>query len=298
MGMRSILLILVPVLIAADRIPIGLTAVGSPIEVTAASGEGPTVLVIGGLDGTPIEPPRPVRGLRLLTIPLANPAKARLGFPPTGIAYRENGESHYLWRWIGTTAPDLVVITGADDFGLGRALAENAVAGIGRIPVRRAMPRPAEKIPPSEAHLETERRLARSPRDVAEQLAKVYGHELPEVVYIPTMALIGRLRLGERADVERIVAPFVSGGKDSLAKPTASHFSGHLIFAELGNTALARRAADLGGGSDPASLYNEMSDGVFMGCPILAEAGRLTGESKYFDKSLAQLRFMQKLCLR
>jgi hypothetical protein len=300
--MRTILLMLVPALLAdmpaQNRIPIGLTSAGTAIEAIVAAGDGPTVLVIGGMDGTAIQPAPPVRGLRLLTIPLANPTKAQLSFPPAGTAYRENGESHYLWRWIGTSAPDLVVISGADDFGLARALEENAVAGIGRIPVRRTMPKAGEKIPPSAAHQEMERRLARSPREVAEQLAKVYGHELPEAVYIPTMALIGRMRLGERADVDRIVAPFVSGAKNSLAKPTASHFSGHLIFAETGNTALVRRAADMAGGPDPASLYNEMSDGVFMGCPILAQAGRLTGQSKYFDQSLAQLAYMQKLCLR
>src|SRR5437868_1095823 len=152
MGMRPILLMLLPALMAADRIPIGLTSAGTPIEATAPAGDGPTVLVIGGLDGTPLEPVRPVRGLRVITIPLANPTKARLVFPPVGTAYKENGESHYLWRWIGTTAPDLVVISGADDAGLARALEENAVAGIGRIPVRRAMPKAGEKIPPSEAH--------------------------------------------------------------------------------------------------------------------------------------------------
>src|SRR5438105_3325797 len=118
MGMRSILLMLVPALMAADRIPIGLTSAGAPIEATAAVGDGPTVLVIGGLDGTAMQPVRPVRGLRVVTIPLANPAKARLVFPPVGVAYRENGESHYLWRWIGVTAPDLVVISGSDDPGL------------------------------------------------------------------------------------------------------------------------------------------------------------------------------------
>jgi len=289
--MRPILLMLVPALMAAEGISIGLTSAGTAIEATAPVGEGPTVLVIGGLDGTPMKPVRPIRGVRLVTVPLANPTNARLVFPPTGVAYRENGESHYLWRWIGTTAPDLVVISGADDSGLERALNENAVAGIGRVPVRRSLPKAGEKIPPSEAHQEIERRLARSPRELAEQLAKVYGHEFPQAVYIPGMALIGRLRLGERAEVERIVAPFVTGAKDSLEKATASHLSGHLIFAELGDMALVKRAADIASGPDPAKLYNEMSDGVFMGCPILARAG-------YFDKSLAQLRYMQKLCLR
>jgi hypothetical protein len=276
--------------LAADRIPIGLTAAGTVIEAVPAAGKGPLVVVVGGLDGVRMEPTRAVRGVRIASIPLANPGKTKLVFPPTGVAYRESSESHYLWRWLGITAPDLVVIPGADDFGLGRELAENAVAGVGRIPVRKAVPKAGEKIPPSEAHQEIDRRLARSPRQVAEQLAQVYGHELPEAVYIPTMALIGRLRLGERADVERIVAPFVSGAKDSLAKPTSSHFSGHLIFAELGNTALVKRAADMAA-QESDNLYNQMSDGVFMGCPILAKAG-------YFDKALEHLRYMQKLCLR
>jgi hypothetical protein len=142
-----------------------------------------------------------------------------------------------------------------------------------------------------------ERRLARSPREVARQFAAVYGHEFPEAVYIPGMALIGRLRLGERADVERIVAPFISGARDSLAKPTGSHLAGHLVFAELGNVALVRRAADLAAEELP-SLHNEMSDAVFMGTPILTAAGKLTGDPKYFTLALQHLRFMEKLCLR
>src|SRR5689334_16874290 len=114
MRMRTILLMLAPALLAdmpaQNRIPIGLTSAGTAIEAIVAAGDGPTVLVIGGMDGAAIQPAPPVRGLRLLTIPLANPTKAPLSFPPAGTAYRENGESHYLWRWIGTSAPDLVVI--------------------------------------------------------------------------------------------------------------------------------------------------------------------------------------------
>jgi hypothetical protein len=275
---------------AADRIAIGLTAAGHPIEAAPAGTAGPTVIVIAGLDGrrAKIAPPR---GFHVLAVPLANPEKARLVFPPTGTAYRDNTESHYLWRWIGTAASDLVVILDEEDFGLADALAAE------HIPVRRDLPRRGEKIPVSELHQEIERRLARSPREVAMQLAKVYGHEFPQAVYIPGMALLGRLRLGERADVERIVAPFVSGAKDSLAKPTGSHLAGHLVFAELGNAALVRRAADLAAAESPA-LHNEMSDAVFMGTPILTAAGKLTGEAKYFDLALQHMRFMQKLCLR
>src|SRR5689334_11464883 len=98
MKMRPILLMLLPALMAADRIPIGLTSSSRVIEATAAEGRGPLVIVIGGLDGAAMEPVRPVRGLRLISVPLANPDKARLVFPPTGTAYRDNSESHYLWR--------------------------------------------------------------------------------------------------------------------------------------------------------------------------------------------------------
>jgi rhamnogalacturonyl hydrolase YesR len=44
--------------------------------------------------------------------------------------------------------------------------------------------------------------------------------------------------------------------------------------------------------------HNEMSDAVFMSGPILVEAGRLTGEDKYYDMALRHLRFMLKLNLR
>jgi rhamnogalacturonyl hydrolase YesR len=168
---------------------------------------------------------------------------------------------------------------------------------------------PAE-IPASEAHREIEKRLARSPRQVAEQLSAIYGQELNEVVYIPAVALIGRLRLGQLAAVERIVAPYRDGAKDSLAHATASHLAGHLIFAELaertGNpryTDLVRRAAALaftpaGEMREAMPMHSEMSDAVFMGCPILAKAGKLTHDPKYFEMAVRHLRFMQKLCLR
>ena len=287
----ALLALLLPALVmAAGRAAIGLTASGNRIEAVESGASGPAVIVVAGLDGqrARIDPPR---GLHVIAVPLANPDRARMAFPPAGIAYRDNPESHYLWRWIVTSAPDLVVVLGTDDFGLAPALEAE------RIPVRRALPRPGEKIARSEAHREMERRLARTPREVALQLAQVYGHEFPEAVYIPGMALIGRVRLGERADVERIVAPFVTGAKDSLAKPTGSHLAGHLIFAELGHAGLVRRAADLAAAEQPA-LHNEMSDAVFMGTPILTAAGKLTGEAKYFDLALEHLRFMQKLCLR
>src|SRR5439155_23211273 len=111
-------------------------------------------------------------------------------------------------------------------------------------------------------------------------------------------------------EVERLAAPFVNGSRDSLAKATSSHLAGHLVFAELAERtkdaryiALVRKAADLGFTDagvmkESMPLHNEMSDAVFMSCPILAKAGNLTHDRKYFDLMLRHLQFMQKLCLR
>ena len=200
-------------------------------------------------------------------------------FPPAGIAYRDNAIAHHIWRTIHSAAPDVVLTA--------KPMPSLAAALEGQVPVVTELPR---KIVPSPLALERARRLRRTPRQVADELAKVYGHELNEVVYIPAFAVIARKRLG--ADVMPLVAPYLTGQKDSLAKPTASHFSGHLLFAEFATPeaiARVRAAADLA--MAQKSLNNEMSDSVFMGCPLLARAG-------YSRAALEHLAYMQKLCLR
>ena len=109
----------VPVLLGAEHRDVGLTQKGNRIEASVfpgASSTSPTVLLIGGLAGDN-ETARLVtreiqtfeairqdqRRFRLLAISIANPDSARLQFPPAGVAYRENSESHALWRWIGTS---------------------------------------------------------------------------------------------------------------------------------------------------------------------------------------------------
>ncbi len=282
----------------------------------------PTVVIIGGLkgrDGTnaameKISQRR--QPFNLYTIKLANPDGGELVFPPTGTAYRENGQSHFIWRWLGLHAPDLVVVVGDQDFGLAEALAQNSVAGVGRIPAIRVrsgadiLQTIPKQIAGSDAHREMARRLKRTPHEVAVELSKFYGHEFDQPVYIPAMALISRVRLGQQADVETLVAPYVDGRKDSLADATGSHLAGHLIFAELAfrtrdprYIARVRAAADLaftpsGEMKEAMPMHTEMSDAVFMGCPILASAGALTGKRIYFDMALRHLQFMQKLCLR
>ena len=127
----TVLFLAVP-LIGAEHRVIGMSASGKPIEalvVTGAPPAAPTVVLIGGLNGGSTgasesaqmvaaavrdfesDPPSR-RRFHLLAIPLANPDKSPLVFPPTGVAYRENAESHVLWRWIALQAPDLVLIVG------------------------------------------------------------------------------------------------------------------------------------------------------------------------------------------
>ncbi len=159
----------------------------------------------------------------------------------------------------------------------------------------------------------------RTPRQVAEQLAKVYGHRLDQVAYIPALPLVAKLRLSELTDddshqqeVARIVAPYLSGEKSPVPGNGSQH-AGHLIFAELAAksegqdrerwTLLCKAAAgqifDKTGQPQPLMPYhNEMSDAVFMAGPILAATGKLTGERRYFDAAAGHFASMRKLCLR
>jgi len=286
------------------------------------------VLILGGLDGSgpdmavqrAWERFRGSKSYAITAIPAANPGRAKLVFPPVGEAYRDNTESHVLWRWIGVHAPDFVLIAGPDPANLAEALRTSDVAGIGRIPaavvpatdsfladwIARSPKGPGL----SPARQEMQRRARRKPLETARRLGDRYGHDLPEAVYIPAVAVIGRIRLGHLADAERIAAPYATGAKNSLEKPTGSHHSGHLLFAELAARTghdhyvqLVRRAADMAfaGSGQPLEampFHNEMSDSVFMATPILAAAGHLTKQDKYFDMAVRHFRFMRALDLR
>ena len=105
--------------------------------------------------------------------------------------------------------------------------------------------------------------------------------------------------------------PIVANQMEKPAKlKNGGVISGRLVFAELseqGNQRareLAIEAADLAfadGDGKPLEampFHNEMSDAVFMAGPILARAGSLTGNPKYLDQSIRQLRFIRNLCLR
>ena len=285
------------------------------------------------------------------------------GYPPKGTAYGDpkSPEAIYLWRWIGTHAPDLVVVlesgSGVSPYfpsaggkplsKLGAALGgvtlpesddltsqlvRSKPAGVGSIPAYRLdAPNSGRYLKtlltaiqssgfhgPSPARREMQRRLKRTPLEVATQLSGHYGHDLNSVAYIPALALIGRMRLGELtndeshlADVQKIVAPYFKDDKPTLGKRVGgSNLSGHLVFGELARATgkpryveLAKIAADLGfdeqGRPKQAMpFHSEMSDAVFMGTPILTQVGRLTGENKYHDMAIRHMRFMLKMNVR
>jgi rhamnogalacturonyl hydrolase YesR len=314
---------------AAEGFDIGLASSGARIDAVAVDARAeaaPTIVLVGGLEGEDASAAavraavaayeqgrrRPVR---LIAVPLANPDGAALQFPPTGVAYREHSESHVLWRWLGLQAPDLVLIAGDNDFGLAAALGEQRAAEMGRIPARRwsAAADALTEVGPiarSEAHAELERRRARSPRQLADELARYYGHAFDPPWYIGAIALIARVRLGDLDDVRRIVEPYVDGTKDSLARPSSLTMAGHIVFTELARrtrdaryVAAVRKVADLGFDASGRMLeampyHGEFSDSVFMGTAIVAQAGALTGERRYFDMADRHLRFMEQLDLR
>lgn len=310
---------------AAETFDFGLATSGARLDalaVDARSAAAPTVVLVGGLHGDDASSAavraavaayekKRAHAVRLLAVPVANPDRVALEFPPTGAAYRERSESHALWRWLGAQAPDLVLVAD-EDFGLVKALGEHVVADMGRIPAR-AWSGAAEdvtaleRVAPSEAHLELDARRERSPRQVAEQLAKRYGRDFDQPLYIGAIALIARARLGDVDDVRRLVEPYVDGTKNSLAQPNALVMAGHIVFTELARrtgdaryVAAVRKVADLGFDASGQMLeampyHGEFSDSVFMGTAIAAQAGALTGERKYFDMADRHLRFMEKL---
>ncbi|QDT24883.1 Unsaturated rhamnogalacturonyl hydrolase YesR [Gimesia panareensis] len=211
------------------------------------------------------------------------------------------------------------------------SLAIKSPSNIGRIPAL-ALEVPSKEAPaflpallsrieksgfhgPSPARLELMRRQQRTPIQVATQLSKVYGNDLGRLSYLPVLSLISQIRLGELTDdhsrlphVEKITQEYLKKNPEPLSnKGGGSVIAGHLLFSELMKATgdrnylkYAQQAADLGfdeQGKMKESMphHVEMSDAVFMSCPILAAVGRLTGESKYYDMAMQHWRFIQKL---
>lgn len=153
-------------------------------------------------------------------------------------------------------------------------------------------------------------RSARTAEEVAEALAKSYGHSMKQVSYIPALALWGRVRLAElqgdkdeiaavRADVKRIA--------DAAPVPekwtSGSVLAGHLIYGVLGDDERLLMAArngldDSGEAREFVAGHNDMSDAVFMHGPLLAAAYRVTADEQYLHACENHIKHMQALCWR
>lgn len=309
---------------------IGMGAKRSAIEalsVPAQQVDAPTVVVIGSLNGEAASGNEvmgayeayansPENFLDVTFIPFANPDREELAFPPPEPAYSANWTAWSLWQWLGTHAPDGIIIVGDDRHGLGAAFTAG-FPGLGSIPslqlsylneVMENINGP-RNFSASPAHAALKSRGERSAADIAQGLASVYGQELTALTYIPGMALIGRLRLGQVAEVEAIVAPQLDAIA-ALGINNSLQIAGHLLFAELAERtndprylAIAQRAADLGWDSSGNMLqampfHGEYSDAFFMQTPLLAKVGKLTGETRYFDLALSHVNFLHDLLLR
>ena len=320
-----------------ETLAIGLTtdgAVISALRVAAGQSDAPTIAFVGGLAGADASSqaiqaeteayaaaPDAERAFNLVSIPVANPQRRSLVFPPTGPAYRENAESHTLWRWLGLNAPNLVLVAGDDADGFVDAVSMSNVAGVAPISVvrftgvggmREALPS-GLRMGPTLARDEIERRRSRTPIELANMLAPIYGQSFDIPIYTDGMALIAQLGLGNLDHVEQIVEQYVDGTSDSLDSPfglSTLVFAGHLVFAELAERTgdpryleRARAAADFAFDDQGEMLeampgHGEMSDAIFMCASILAAVGDLTGDRRYFDMAARHIAFMNELVRR
>jgi rhamnogalacturonyl hydrolase YesR len=154
---------------------------------------------------------------------------------------------------------------------------------------------------------EPSERLGRTPRQIATALAAHYGHAMKEVAYIPALAMAGRLDVAAWtadaaavADVKQVAAAAKTPDKQPLSGPA---LAGYLIYAKLGQVERVTEALQMAfdaEGKPVAFLPNhgQMSDSVFMDCPLLAAAARLTGDKRYLEACRNHFDFMRQLCLR
>lgn len=324
------MLLLAGVQAQAQTMVVGMSEEQSRIgayDVPAQIGDAPRVLVIGSLSGDAASANstragyeayvnEPENFLDVIFIPGANPDYKDLRFPPQGAAYADDWTSWSLWRWIGLHAPDGVVIMGADKYDLGQAL-EQGIMGLGGIPHTvleyenelAEFIRGRKSFPKSEARARLEARLERSTEAIAEGLAASYGRELGYLTYIPGMALIGRMRLGQLEEVRNLLDAYLAANP-AVEINNSLQIAGHLVFAELAERTgearyleAAKRAADLGFDSQGRPLeampfHGDYSDAFFMATPLLAKVGKLTRETRYFDLALNHVEHMHAMLLR
>lgn len=174
------------------------------------------------------------------------------------------------------------------------------------------------QLPLSSARKQLQALVNRTPIHSAQTLAKHYGHN-SSIAYIPALAQLGRLHLATLADapehyseVVKSLQPYAKGEKTALSdKFSGVNLAGHLTLAEIAKleedksfiklVEIAAIKAHQSRGEKPGSPvagHNQMSDSVFMVCPILAAASSLTQDTTYLQDCLEHLEYLQSITLR
>lgn len=300
-----------------DTYPIGRDSSGSPLRAWSnrksqhPSGELTRIIHLGIYDpqelATALPPGVEWHGL--------SSSLDTGAFPPDGPAFvSENSSAHAIWRWIGLTAPDAVVVPdSAEGHALARALEEFSPAEVGTVGVV-IQSETDSAIADSflltksgndenSAKSEMQRRIARSPQEVLEQLAGHYGNDFSGS-YIEALALLTK----RAADLPNRSVELARRQLDSdPALPrNGGGIAGTLLYADIGEPWAKKRVLDVaamafdeqGHPLEAMPTHSEMSDAVFMACPLLARAGEATGEKRYFDQCLRHFEFIAARCRR
>ncbi len=234
-------------------------------------------------------------------------------FPPAGNAFTDDPEAHAIWRWIGLTAPDVVFVPNSPEgIALGEALREFPPAGVGMVNVflthtesdgsTRTVVLPLKSDSVVNAKQAMISRIARTPREVFSQLSANYGHQYGGS-YIDATALIAKRNVNVTEDSERLAAEYLT--KAELPK-NGGEIAGTMLFHDLSDAASQKRiieVANLAFAPDGSPLeamptHHEMSDAIYMACPVLTAAGSISGEKRYFDQAVNHFKFIQSKCQR
>lgn len=236
-------------------------------------------------------------------------------FPPAGPAFEpENSSAHAIWRWIGLTAPDAVFVPDTrEGRALGKALQEYPPAGVGMINVfinresqngsQESIVLPNAVSGGDMAKVEMQKRVQRSPHEVLTQLSEHYGHQFSGS-YIEALALIAREEGGITNRSKDLALEYL--GKAPGTPKNGGEIAGTLLYAGIGDSWARERVLEVAGMAfdtqgnplEAMPFHNEMSDAVFMASPLLARAGELSGEKRYYEQCLRNFTFIANLCRR
>lgn len=234
-------------------------------------------------------------------------------FPPSGEAFIDDPEAYAIWRWIGLIAPDVVFVPDSPEGkALGKALTEAPPAGVGMVNVfltnaeadgsTRTVVLPLKTDHIANAKQSMISRLARTPREVFSQLSANYGHQY-DGSYIDSTALIAKRNANVIEESEKLAGEYL---RTATMPENGGDIAGTLLFQNLEDEASRKRiieVANLAFAQDGTPLeamptHQEMSDAIFMACPLLTAAGAITGEQRYFDQTVQHFKFIQSKCQR